>query len=91
MFENITNICRYNSAYELLQEFCGLEFWSEIDAEDDIFLRHFDDFEGFCYYCINGETIIVTDFLGTVIGNPMTFLEFLREIEDQLAADREDR
>lgn len=89
--ENITSIAQYNSAYDVLQEFCGIEFWQEIDAEDDTFLRFFDAFDGYTYYCINGETIILTDFLGDVIGNAQSFLAFLREVEDLLAQDREDR
>ena len=89
--ENIRSIAQYNCAYDVLQEFCGAEFWQEIDSEDDTFLRHFDDFEGFCYFCVNGESIIVTDFLGEVISYERDFDAFLCEIEDLLAQDREDR
>lgn len=89
--EKITSIVRYSCAYELLQEFCGVEFWQELNGDDDNFLRNFDDFEGFCYYSINGETIIVTDFLGDVVGHSMSFESFLREMENLLAQDREGR
>ena len=89
--ENITSIAHFSCAYDLLQEYGSAEFWQEIDAEDDSFLRDFDDFTGYIYFCINGETIVITDVLGGVVGRPQSFLSFLREVEDLLAQDREDR
>lgn len=89
--EEITSLSRYDCAYDVLREYCGAEFWQENDAEDDVFLRNFDDFTGYVYFCINGETIVITDVLGGVVGRPQSFLAFLREVEDLLAQDREDR
>ena len=89
--QKINSISRYNCAYELLEEFCGADFWDEIDSEDDIFLRHFDDFEGYAYFCLDGCDIIVTDFYGDVINQYADIDGFLLVIEDLLAADREDR
>lgn len=86
----INTIARYDSAYELLQEFCGAEFWDEIGEDDDIFLRHFDDFEGFTYYAIDGA-IYVTEFLGDVIDSCPDFDTFLRQIIGWLEDDREER
>ena len=88
--ENITTITRYNSAYELLEEFCGIDWWDSIDVDDDCFLRHFDDYDGFNYYCIDGVEIIVTEFCGDVVCC-RDFDAFLRDVESLLNDDREDR
>lgn len=89
--EKVKSITQYGSAYELLQEWCGMEWWDTIDSEDDVFLRHFDDFEGFVYFCVNGKDIFVTDFGGDVIAHYSDFSVFLRDIESILKADREER
>ena len=89
--EKIKTIARYNDAYEVLENFCGMEFWGEIDPDDDCFLRHFDDFEGMTYYCINEETFFVVESGWDVIAYFPSFEAFLRNIEDLLASDREER
>ena len=89
--EEIKTIARYFCAYEVLENFCGIEFWDEIDSDDDCFLRHFDDFEGMVYYCINGESFFVVDSGWNVVAYYQSFEAFLRNIEDLLASDREDR
>ena len=90
MLETITNISRYSSAYAILEEFCGSEFWDNIDEEDDRFLRNFDSFEGLTIYCINDE-IFTTDFWGQVVGYSRDIGAFLLDIEELLNQDRAER
>lgn len=86
----ISNISRYDSARELLDEFCGADFWDGMDADDICFLNHFDDFEGYTYYAIDGG-IYVTDFCGGVMYSCENFNEFLGYVMDWLKDDREGR
>lgn len=87
----IQYISRYNCAKELLDEFCGMDFWGEMDEDDVCFLEHFDDFEGFSYYAINDGEIYVTDFCGEVLYSCPNFDDFLRHIMEWLADDRKER
>lgn len=87
----INYISKYNCAKELLDEFCCMDFWGEMDDDDICFLNHFDDFEGFGYYCVNAEEIYVTDFYGDVMYSCKNFNDFLLYVMEWLNDDRKAR
>lgn len=95
MIENIRDIksiYHYNSCYELLNENTDRDFWEENDFNDDdiCFLQHFDDFEGYTYYIINYEYVIVT-ICEDVEGEVITLEKFISETLKLLEEDREER
>ena len=59
----VEQISAHNSAYELVDEYGFLP--KELQDNQDFcdFLRHFDDYECFCYFCVNDSTIICADSL----------------------------
>ena len=83
-------ISRYDSAREILDEFCGPDFWDGINDEDECFLDHFDDFEGYAYYAIDNQ-IVVTMFPGEVIATYDNFNDYLSAVMELLEEDRGER
>lgn len=88
--KNIKTITHYNSAHELLHDFCGAHWWNNLDEDDDIVLRHFDGFEGMEYFCVN-KTIIITAYGGEVIQTYRNFAAYLQDVESLLEEDRTER
>lgn len=88
--KDIKSICHYNSCYELLDENTHRKFWEDFDEDDICFLRHFDDFEGYTYYVINYDYVLMA-CCEDVCGDVMTLDDFIRETLKLLEADREDR
>lgn len=88
--KDIKSICSYNSCYELLDENTLREFWEDFDEDDICFLRHFDDFEGYTYYVINYDYVLVA-CCEDVCGDVMTLDDFIRETLGLLEEDRKGR
>lgn len=71
-------ISAYNCAYDLLET----ETVLSVDDDDFLdFLRGFDAFESYAYFCVNSEIVIITD---DVTGDVLYFCsldDFLRTIK----------
>ena len=90
--KDIKSIYHYSSCYELLDENTDREFWEahDFDEDDICFLRHFDDFEGYVYYVINYEYVLIT-LCEDVSGDVMTLDEFINATLRALEYDRKER
>lgn len=90
--KEIQSIESYNSAYEALKENTDPAFFEEhnIDDDDICFLSHFDDWDGYAYYVINYDYVLIT-LSGDVEGNMLTLEEFSNELLKLLEEDRRER
>lgn len=87
----MNSISKYYSLWEMLEENTTKEWFEEnhIDEDDKLFLQHCDDFEGFAYYVINYDYIVITD--GDYIIDRASMQDFLEETLERLQEDREER
>ena len=84
----ITNICVYHDAYDLVYEHCDGEEWMTLSEDARMNLKHLTDWEYLDFIVINEEDVISTDRLtGDVIGTD-TLKEFIRQCIE--AAKEED-
>lgn len=85
------SISKYYSLWEMLEENTMKEWFEEnhIDEDDKLFLQHCDDFEGFAYYVINYDYVVVTESDSVI--DRVSLQDFLDETIDRLKEDREER
>ena len=70
-------ISAYNSAYELLENETVLPSFGD---DFDSYLRNFDAFESYAYFCVNSEMVIVTDDVNGDVLDFCSLDDFLRTI-----------
>lgn len=99
--EKVKSINEYVSAFDVIEEYCDcvslcdgesyIIMDEQISDEDDIcFLQHFDDYEAYTYYVINGETVIVT--IDSDVSAQFDSMEkFWEAVHALLDEDRENR
>lgn len=71
------------NAYEILKD--HYQDFDKLSEDERDFLQGFEDYETFCYYVINGETVIVTsdNLSGDIICN-QPLETFCRETVDYI-------
>ena len=75
----IRSVSYYSSAFDLLEAETVLP---EMDEDFCGFLRSFDDYEAFAYFCINNETVIVADSINGDIISAEKLSDFLPHIRE---------
>ena len=80
--ENIKNIVKYDSFFELITD-AAPELLRVVSDEMKQALEGFDDYESIVYYLINDETVLCADSVnGDISGNAMTIQEiFFQTVE----------
>ena len=88
MIKNISeikSIKSYWSIYELVKENKVTSFWIDEKLNDDdiCFLRHYDDYQEFTYFVVNGDYVMIA-VDDDVNGNMILIEEFLTFVENLL-------
>lgn len=75
MFGNIKSISAFDSAYDLIDYVERIETLGLSDDEID-YLASINDYDGFSFFLVNGDTVIISDYFGDVSGSAMSYDEF---------------
>ncbi len=77
MLGNIKSISAFDSAYDLIDYVECIESLGLSDDEID-YLASINDYDGFGFFLVNGDTVIISDYFGDVSGSAMSYDEFLK-------------
>lgn len=100
--ERVNSISTFICAYDIIENYLDdnykksndgeITIFGESMSDDDVcFLEHFDDFEGYTYYVINSESVVVVLDDGTTCGQFDSMPEFWGTVHALLIEDRENR
>lgn len=80
--KTVKNVSTYVSAYDLILE-NERDFLAGLSEDEECFVCHFDDFEGFQYILVDYETVIVTDSCSGLVLNVYDSIDmFFCDIEE---------